>query len=58
MAEIPFPLVDLFLQVREGERPAEDPAALGEARLGYLDGIYRYNRFKKMLLLRAPRPEA
>jgi hypothetical protein len=58
LAEISFHLVDLFLQVREGERPVEDLAILREAQLGYLDGIYGYNQFKKRLPLRPPRPEA
>jgi NH3-dependent NAD+ synthetase len=56
MAEIPFSLVDRFLQVKEGERPVEDLTALGEARLRYLEGIFHYTRFKKGLPLRGPRP--
>jgi NH3-dependent NAD+ synthetase len=56
LAEVPFHLVDRFLQVKEGERPAGDLEALGEARQGYLEGIYQYNRFKKGLPLRGPRP--
>jgi NH3-dependent NAD+ synthetase len=56
LAEIPFHLVDRFLQVKQGERPVEDLATLGEARLRYLEGIHRYNQFKKQLPLRGPQP--
>jgi hypothetical protein len=55
LAEIPFHLVDWFLQVEQGERPVEDLALLDEGRLRYLEGIYRYNQFKMKLPLRGPR---
>ena len=54
MAEIPFAIVDRFLQVRIGERPDSDLSVLNEGQLAYLDGIYRRNRYKAKLPLRGP----
>ena len=54
MADIPFRSVDLFLQVKVGERPEPDLAALCEAQLGYLESVYRRYTFKKQLPLRPP----
>jgi NH3-dependent NAD+ synthetase len=56
MAAIPFELVDRFLQVKAGERPREDLAALSADQLGYLESTYGRNQFKKDLPLR-PVPE-
>jgi NH3-dependent NAD+ synthetase len=54
LAEIPFGAMDLFLQVRIGERPEADLAAVNPVQLGYLEKIYQYNQFKKALPLRPP----
>ena len=55
MAEIPFELVDLYLQVKLAE---VSPLLLGNltrAQRFYLEGIYFYNRFKSALPIRGPR---
>jgi NH3-dependent NAD+ synthetase len=49
LAEIPFGHVDLFLQVRCGERREEELRQLSPAALDYLDSIYKRNRFKTTL---------
>src|SRR5262249_31372225 len=46
MAEIPFEIVDRFLQVQMGERSKADLAGLEPECLAYLEGVYRRNRFK------------
>jgi NH3-dependent NAD+ synthetase len=58
MADVPFAAVDLFLQVKVGERPAADLDRLDPAHLAYLEDVYRRNRFKQDLPLRAPPPPA
>jgi NH3-dependent NAD+ synthetase len=54
MADIPFGLVDLFLQVKVGERPAADLARVDRAQHDYLESVYQRNRFKATLPLRPP----
>jgi NH3-dependent NAD+ synthetase len=54
MAEIPFETVDVFLQVRIGERPESDLAGLPAGAIAYLEPVYRRNRFKTGLPLRGP----
>jgi NH3-dependent NAD+ synthetase len=54
MADIPFATVDLFLQVRVGERPELDLAGLSPAVLSYLSSVYQRNRFKSGLPMRPP----
>jgi len=54
LAEIPLELIDLFLRVKESELSAEALAALNEAQLAYLQGLYQRNRFKQRLPTRSP----
>jgi NH3-dependent NAD+ synthetase len=54
MADIPFAQVDLFLQVKIGQRPPSDLAGLDEAQRAYLESVYQRNEFKKHLPLRPP----
>lgn len=54
MADIPFARVDLFLQVKTGQRPPSDLAALDEPQRAYLESVYQRNQFKKHLPLRPP----
>jgi NH3-dependent NAD+ synthetase len=52
LAEIPFDHVDLFLQVRCGERPEAELQRLAPGALCYLDSLYKRNRFKTRLPIR------
>jgi NH3-dependent NAD+ synthetase len=52
LADIPFASIDLFLQVRTGERPEADLAGIPTDVLAYLDMVYSRNRFKGGLPLR------
>jgi NH3-dependent NAD+ synthetase len=54
MAEIPLERIDRFVQVKAGALPAEALSELTAAQVDYLEGIYRYNQFKKTLPVRAP----
>ncbi len=54
MADIPFACVDLFLQVRLGERPEKELVRLDGAQRDYLESVYQRNQFKKRLPLRPP----
>jgi NH3-dependent NAD+ synthetase len=54
MADIPFTHVDQFLQVKVGQRPPADLAALDEQQRAYLESVYQRNQFKKHLPLRPP----
>lgn len=58
MADIPFSLLDLFLQIRVGERSPTELARIPPAVLTYLDSIYQRNRFKPLLPLRPPNERA
>ena len=55
MADIPFARVDLFLQVKIGQRPSSDLTGLDESQRAYLESVYQRNQFKKQLPLRPPR---
>lgn len=54
MADIPFEIVDHFLQVQVGERPVSDLELVPTAQREYLCSIYDRNCFKKDLPLRPP----
>lgn len=54
MAAIPFERVDRFLQVKVGERPADDLAGVDPEQLAYLESVYRRNQFKRYLPMRPP----
>jgi NAD+ synthase len=54
MADIPFHVVDLFLQVRIGERHESELGSVSPKAVEYLDSIYRRNRFKHKLPMRPP----
>ncbi len=54
MAEIPFEVVDCFLQVRLGERALAELANIPPATLNYLDSVYQRNQFKRGLPLCGP----
>jgi NH3-dependent NAD+ synthetase len=54
MAEIPLERIDCFVRVKAGELPVEALSALTPAQVEYLEAIYRYNQFKKLLPLRCP----
>lgn len=54
IADIPFEMVDRFLQVQVGERPPDDLTAIPTAVQEYLYRLYRRNRFKVHLPLRPP----
>ena len=55
MADIAFEVVDLFLQVRQGERAATELMRIPATTIQYLDSVYRRNQFKRNFPLRAPR---
>jgi NH3-dependent NAD+ synthetase len=57
LAEIPFALVDLFLQTQLGLRPASSLEGLAPAQTVYLSKVYHRNRFKSELPLRPPAAE-
>jgi len=54
MAEIPLELIDLFLQVKVGQRNTDDLSALTEQQVSYLDRVYALNSFRKTLPVRGP----
>jgi NH3-dependent NAD+ synthetase len=54
MADIPFSQVDLFLQIKVGERPESELLQLDENQLKYLEWVYQRNQFKRDLPLRPP----
>ena len=54
MAEVPLEAIDLFLQAKLGARPADMLSNLSAEQVHYLEGIYQYNQFKKMLPMRGP----
>ena len=54
MADIPFEMVDLFLQVMIGEQPVSQLATMPLAQREYIQRVYDRNRFKLSLPLRPP----
>lgn len=55
MAEIPFELVDLYLQIGIGDVSPLRLSALTPAQVAYLDRLSRYGQFKSSLPLKGPR---
>lgn len=52
MSDVPFAAVDLFLQVKIGERSSADLIQLTSQQLEYLESVYHRNEFKRFLPLR------